>query len=139
MPRELTEFKRAEPLGQALDCGCGAAFDPQRTLKGSLRRMTFSLQRGTRRAIDGSEQRGVTMKEIKFENVFSVISNTYFRVNPEIKSFSILEGEEAQMLNIKYHVEKGNTIYKILTEDGDDFYIIAESCIFRKYTVKYYG
>ena len=90
--------------------------------------------------IVGSEDIGYYhLIEIKFENVFSVISNTYFRVNPEIKSFSILEGEEAQMLNIKYHVEKGNTIYKILTEDGDDFYIIAESCIFRKYTVKYYG
>jgi hypothetical protein len=88
--------------------------------------------------IVGSEDIGYYhLIEIKFENVFSVISNTYFRVNPEVKSFSILEGEKAHMLNIKYHVERGNTAYKILTEDGEDFYIIAESCTFRKNTVKY--
>lgn len=76
--------------------------------------------------------------EIRFKNVFAVDSNFSWSANTKHEIITILESnDKAQSLNLKYKVEIGNSIFQIITEEGDFFYIIAEDIELIDEVVKY--
>jgi len=77
--------------------------------------------------------------EIEFSNVYSIECNYYFRIEPSKAVISLIENdEEAISINKKYGVTQGNHVFKILSEDNQEFYIISESISFREKVVKYF-
>lgn len=77
--------------------------------------------------------------EIEFTNVYSIECNCCFRVEPSNIVISLVESsEEAIAINEKYGVTQGNHIFKILSEDKQEFYIISESISFKENIVKYF-
>lgn len=77
--------------------------------------------------------------EISFTNVFSILCNSNFRINTNESFISIIEGnQESWDLNTKYGIIQGNKIFKIISEDGQIFYIAAENISFIKGVVKYF-
>ena len=89
--------------------------------------------------IVGSEDLGYFHEiEIEFNNVFTIECNFSFRLETNKPIISlIIDNEEVFRINKKYGVTHGNYIFKIISEDNQEFYIISESISFRNNIVKY--
>jgi len=76
--------------------------------------------------------------EIHFINVFSVISNTFYSVNTNIPFISLLEdADELKEISLQYGIEIGNKVFKMISEEGKEFHIVAETIQLFHKTVKY--
>ncbi|PUZ24407.1 hypothetical protein GA0116948_1052 [Chitinophaga costaii] len=77
---------------------------------------------------------------IKFTNVFAMDCKFSWSVDASInrEMIELIEGADADIINLKYHVEIGNYIFRITTEDLDQFYIAAEEIELVDVVVKYY-
>ena len=54
---------------------------------------------------------------IKFSDIFFISSLSNWSSDITQSPFSIVTGDEARKLNLKYHVEKGYSLFKINAED----------------------
>ncbi|WP_343673117.1 hypothetical protein [Chitinophaga sp.] len=78
--------------------------------------------------------------EIRFRNVFTVISNTSWSLETKNDFIRILENsEESCHLNLKYGVVIGNSIFQLSTDEDKVFYIIAEDIELIDNVVRYYS
>lgn len=76
--------------------------------------------------------------EIVFTEVSTIICNSMFKLNTELKSINILEDiQEMRDVNLKYRVEIGNIIFKIIDEDACVYYIIAKNIDYNTSVIKY--
>ena len=75
---------------------------------------------------------------ITFNSVHTCIIASDFIVNPHKPFiFIINETEEAHLLNLKYRIEVGNSIFKLITQDGVCYYIAADNIFYTTEIVKY--
>jgi hypothetical protein len=66
--------------------------------------------------------------EITFRGIFSIICNTYWKLDTKIKGIELVTNTKVgQEINKKYGVEVGYFIFKLNNEENLDFFIIAES------------
>jgi hypothetical protein len=49
------------------------------------------------------------------------------------------DSEESRAVNLKYGVIKGYNIFRLYPEDGQIFYIVAQSIAYEEKVVKYYA
>ncbi|MGI4969676.1 MAG: hypothetical protein ACRYGH_12040 [Janthinobacterium lividum] len=65
--------------------------------------------------------------KVVFEDVFSLSINASFRINTALPLLVMASKEEVYELNRRFRVERGNTIFKLQSEDGIVFFIAAKS------------
>jgi hypothetical protein len=75
--------------------------------------------------------------EIEFHNVHTINCNSFFSIETESNVISIINNVEMVDLNKKYNVEVGYNIFQIISDEGKEFFIIAESISFKDNIVKY--
>ncbi|MDI9341694.1 MAG: hypothetical protein QM534_14075 [Sediminibacterium sp.] len=76
--------------------------------------------------------------EITFTELFTVVCNSLFKLNTEVNSISIVDDiQECREINIKYRVEMGNVIFKIIDEDDCIYYIIAKDLNYKIEPISY--
>ena len=69
--------------------------------------------------------------EINFHNVFAIMCKSDWKADTTNDCITILNtGEEFHDFNLKYGVEVGFSIFKIISEDGELFFVIAEGISF---------
>lgn len=75
--------------------------------------------------------------EIIFHDVDIISGKVEWKVDTKKPSFGLLEGENFQKFNIKYHTLRGYQVFYFLDEDGLYTYIVAKDVSVRINTVKY--
>lgn len=76
--------------------------------------------------------------EVHFINPFTVISNSFYSVDTTAPFMSLLEDEnELKKINLQYGIVIGNSIFKMISEEGEEFFIAAEKMLWFHKTVKY--
>jgi hypothetical protein len=77
--------------------------------------------------------------EIRFKHVFAINCNFSLSINTSDESIKVLEKNElADSINLKHMVDIGNSIFQIITDEEDSFYIIAEEIELVDEVVRYY-
>lgn len=77
--------------------------------------------------------------EIRFLDVHTVVCNTDWKLDTSKELISIIDDTpEALVLNERYRVEIGNTIFRLGSDDELVFYVIADGILFIDETVKLY-
>lgn len=77
--------------------------------------------------------------EIKFGDVFHMTINTEWKVDTVKPVMYIVEGEECFLVNKKYGIEQGYTLFKIIPEGLEfPFYVSAKEIRFSTQKVYYY-
>ncbi|GAB2693131.1 hypothetical protein GCM10027037_15710 [Mucilaginibacter koreensis] len=76
--------------------------------------------------------------EIYFKQVFTIVCNSYFSIDMRRPFIHLMDDiEKERQLNIKYGVTIGNSIFKINSNERQEFYIMAEDIDYVHGVVKY--
>lgn len=87
----------------------------------------YCLNGGFLELVGFIDEAGEDLIKITFESPFTIISNLSFTYEGEKDFISVLTGEKAYEINMKYNVTKGNEIFKLSNTNVDgDMYIIAK-------------
>ncbi|GAB2693122.1 hypothetical protein GCM10027037_15700 [Mucilaginibacter koreensis] len=78
--------------------------------------------------------------EIHFKNVYAMEINNWFKIDTQRQFLEIteLDTEVGGYLVQKFLIEKGHTIFQMISEDDEYFYIVAKDIDYSNQLVKYY-